>query len=80
MAVSTTEAGTPSALGAVGVVLAQMTTDFGGDALPSEAGFRTGLLIGAGIALLAALIAMAIPTKASQEAEDRLEHDVAVAG
>jgi MFS family permease len=66
--------GTSIAAAVVGVVLAQMTTDLGGFSLPSENGFRTGLLIGAGVALLAALIAMTIPTKASQDAEERIEH------
>lgn len=76
----TRSVGSSMAAAVVGVVLAQMTTDFGGTALPSEAGFRTGLLIGAGVALLASLIALAIPTKASQAAEERIEHEVAVVG
>jgi hypothetical protein len=58
----------------VGVVLAQMTTDFGGFAVPSKAGFQTGLLIGAGLALLASVIALCIPQRASLAAEDHIEH------
>ena len=66
--------GTSVSAAVVGVVLAQMTVDVGGTALPSEAGFRTGLLIGGGVALLAALIALAIPRQASLDAEERIEH------
>nr|WP_235735702.1 MFS transporter [Nocardioides alcanivorans] len=66
--------GTSVSAAVVGVVLAQMTTDFGGIALPSEAGFRTGLLIGAGVAALAAVIALCIPGRASRDAEEHLEH------
>ncbi|MEV6970115.1 MFS transporter [Hamadaea sp. NPDC051192] len=47
----------------IGVVLANMTTAFGPYVLPSESGFRTGLLIGAGVALGAAIVAAVIPTK-----------------
>ena len=43
-------------------------------AVPSEAGFRTGLLIGAALALLASVIALCIPQRASLEAEDHIEH------
>ncbi|NPC98164.1 MFS transporter [Nocardioides sp. zg-DK7169] len=66
--------GTSFAAAVVGVVLAQMTTDFGGFAVPSEAGFRTGLLIAAVLALLASVIALCIPQRASLEAEDHIEH------
>lgn len=70
--------GTTVAAAAVGVVLSQMTVDVGGIALPSEDGFRTGLGIGAGVSLLAALIALCIPAKASRAAEESIEHEVAV--
>ncbi|WP_369037650.1 MFS transporter [Streptomyces adonidis] len=53
--------GTSSASAVAGVVLAQMTTDFGGTALPSENGFKTVLAIGAGAALVAFAIASFIP-------------------
>ncbi|MGW0337297.1 MFS transporter [Streptomyces sp. NPDC003011] len=53
--------GTSFASAIAGVVLAQMTTDFGGFALPSEDGFRTVMAIGAGAALLAFVIAAFIP-------------------
>ncbi|MEU4224890.1 MFS transporter [Nonomuraea sp. NPDC026600] len=45
----------------VGLILSQMTTEFAGRVLPSEAGFRTGMLIGCGTALLAAAITLAVP-------------------
>ncbi|MGF7122130.1 MFS transporter [Rhodococcus sp. TAF43] len=53
--------GTSVAAAVVGVVLAQMSVDVGGHTMPTEAGFRTGLLIGCGVALVAAAIASAIP-------------------
>ena len=68
--------GTSVSAAVVGVVLAQMTTDLGGFAIPSEAGFKTGLLIGAAVAALAALIATLIPTRASRAAEEAIEHPV----
>ncbi|MFD9128885.1 MFS transporter [Kitasatospora sp. NPDC059571] len=55
--------GTSVSAAVVGVVLARMTVDLGGRALPSEAGFRTGLLIGCGVALLAAAVALTIPAR-----------------
>ncbi|WP_232835602.1 MFS transporter [Actinocorallia populi] len=53
--------GTSASAAVVGVVLAHMTVPFGPVPIPSEAGFRTGLAIGAGSALLAALVALALP-------------------
>ncbi|GAB2646066.1 MFS transporter [Prescottella soli] len=54
--------GTSVAAAVVGVVLAQMSVGIGGGhTVPTEAGFRTGLLIGCGVALVAAAIAAAIP-------------------
>ena len=49
----------------IGVVLAQMTTDFGGYALPSEDGFRVAMLIGCGVGLAAAVVASLIPVRAA---------------
>jgi len=46
----------------MGVILAQMTIDFGGHALPSETGFRVALMVGCGVALAAAAVAITIPT------------------
>ncbi|SNT20036.1 Major Facilitator Superfamily protein [Actinomadura meyerae] len=53
--------GTSIGSAVVGVVLAEMTINLGGHELASENGFRVGLLIGAGVAVLAALIASTIP-------------------
>ncbi|MEV6588253.1 MFS transporter [Streptomyces acidicola] len=53
--------GTSTASALAGVILAQMTTDFGGHALPSENGFKVVLAVGAGAALLAFAIALFIP-------------------
>ncbi|MCX2182804.1 MFS transporter [Streptomyces sp. SKN60] len=47
----------------IGVVLAQLTTDFAGHALPSENGFRIALLIGGVVALAAAAVAALIPVR-----------------
>ncbi|MDT0201642.1 MFS transporter [Nocardioides sp. AE5] len=66
--------GTSVAAAVVGVVLAQMTTTLGGREIPTEAGFQAGLLIGAGVALVAAMIALTIPSRASRTAEERIDH------
>ncbi|MCH5670833.1 MFS transporter [Streptomyces gilvus] len=55
--------GTSFASALAGVILAQMTTDFGGHALPSENGFKVVMAIGAGAALLAFLLATFIPRR-----------------
>ncbi|MEQ6900945.1 MFS transporter [Nocardioides sp. YIM 152588] len=68
--------GTTFAGAVVGVVLSQMTMELGPYTLPSEAGFRTGLWIGAGVAVVAALIAISIPASASRKAEESIEHDL----
>ncbi|MFE7561317.1 MFS transporter [Kitasatospora sp. NPDC057500] len=53
--------GTTVSAAVVGVVLAQLTASTGGHVLPSESGFRVGLLIGCGVALVAAAVAATIP-------------------
>ncbi|WP_052509116.1 MFS transporter [Kitasatospora griseola] len=53
--------GTSTSSAVIGVVLAHMTIDFHGRALPSESGFRTAFVIGAGAAVLAGLVTLAIP-------------------
>ncbi|MEU3192335.1 MFS transporter [Streptomyces sp. NPDC006992] len=53
--------GTTIGSAVIGVVLAQLTITLGGHHLASETGFRTGLLIGCGVALVAAVVAAAIP-------------------
>ncbi|GAA2905041.1 hypothetical protein GCM10010517_71170 [Streptosporangium fragile] len=63
--------GTSASAAVVGVVLSQMTVRLGGHVLPSEAGFRTGMLVGCGAALLAAAVTMAIPTRPVSPAPGR---------
>ncbi|WP_335933352.1 MFS transporter [Streptomyces sp. PTD5-9] len=53
--------GTSVGAAVMGVVLSQLTVTMGGHTFTSESGFRTGLAIGCGIALVAALIAGLIP-------------------
>ncbi|MFD4183181.1 MFS transporter [Rhodococcus sp. NPDC058514] len=55
--------GTSIAAAVVGVVLAQMSVQVGDYTLPTESGFRTGLLIGCGVALVAAAVAACIPSR-----------------
>ncbi|WP_105970667.1 MFS transporter [Streptomyces geranii] len=54
----------------IGVVLAQMTTDFGGYALPSEAGFRAAMMLGCGVGLAAAVVAFLIPVRPVATADE----------
>lgn len=56
--------GTTSGAAIIGLVLANMTIDFHGAVLPSETGFHTALWLGAGISLVAALVAACIPSAA----------------
>lgn len=69
--------GTSIAAAVVGVVLAQMTMNLGPVEVPTENGFKAGLLIGAGVALVASFVAMMIPNLASRAAEENIEHEVA---
>ncbi|MGW1023816.1 MFS transporter [Streptomyces sp. NPDC002577] len=62
--------GSSVAAAVIGVVLAQLTTDFGGYALPSEDGFRVALLIGCGVALVAAVVAWFIPVRPAAATPD----------
>ncbi|WP_328906887.1 MFS transporter [Streptomyces sp. NBC_00234] len=55
--------GSSVAAAVMGVVLAQMTTDFGGFLLPSEDGFRAALMVGCGVGLAAAVVASFIPVR-----------------
>ncbi|MBV7244640.1 MFS transporter [Streptomyces sp. MW-W600-10] len=77
--------GTSVGAAVMGVVLSQMTISVGGHTLTSEGGFRTGLIIGCGIALLSAAIAAVIPAmrqgKARAEmAPGAVEHEKSPAG
>jgi hypothetical protein len=72
--------GTTVSAAVVGVVLAQMSTGLGGHTIPTEAGFRTGLLIGCGVSVLAALVALAIPVrKPTEPSRDTAELEPAAA-
>lgn len=63
--------GTSVSAAVVGVVLAQMVMPFGEHAVTTAAGFRTGLLIGCGVALVAAAISLVIPVGApTRDAEE----------
>lgn len=64
--------GTTVGAAIIGVVLAQMTMQMGDTAVPTEEGFRVALLIGAGVSLLAAIIAACIPSAKSVALEEEL--------
>ncbi|MEU2248566.1 MFS transporter [Streptomyces sp. NPDC019224] len=53
--------GTSIGAAVIGAILAQMTTEAGGFTFTSEAGFRTGLVFGCGVALIAVAISAFIP-------------------
>ena len=53
--------GTTTAAAVLGVVLTQMSTDYQGLFVPTEAGFRVGLVLGCAVSLVAAGVAAAIP-------------------
>lgn len=69
--------GTTIGSAVIGVVLARMTTTLGGYALASEQGFRTGLLIGCGVALASAAVAMLIPALRAGTSDSATEETVA---
>ncbi|WP_377271959.1 MFS transporter [Peterkaempfera sp. SMS 1(5)a] len=62
--------GTSIGSAVIGVVLSQMTITLGGHTLASENAFRTSLLIGGGLALVSAAIAVAIPALRSSGTDD----------
>ncbi|MDT0343527.1 MFS transporter [Streptomyces litchfieldiae] len=53
--------GTSTSSAVVGVLLANMTTQWGGATLPSENGFRAALVFGGCAAIVASLVILAIP-------------------
>ncbi|MFD0304924.1 MFS transporter [Streptomyces sp. NPDC127119] len=69
--------GTSVGAAVVGVVLSQLTVDMGGFTITSEDGFRTALIIGGAVALVAAVIAAVIPAArpvaADKAPADRLD-------
>ena len=58
--------GTSASSAVIGMVLAQMTMSFHGVDVPTEGGFQTGLLIGCGVAVVAAVFASFIPARRPQ--------------
>lgn len=72
--------GTSIAAAVVGLVLAQMSVQVGEYTIPTENGFRTGLLIGCGVALVAAAVAACIPTaRRAPQAPTTPEQDLVAA-
>lgn len=76
--------GTSIGAAVIGAVLAQMTTETGGYSFTSEAGFRTGLMFGCGVALVALVISTFIPAvrgsgQAGEKAEAAPSPEVAAA-
>ncbi|GAY17918.1 MFS transporter [Mycobacterium sp. shizuoka-1] len=61
--------GTSISSAVIGVVLASMTISYGGHTVPSLQGLQTALLIAAGVAALAAVVSLTIPTAAAPEAD-----------
>ncbi|NEB00030.1 MFS transporter [Streptomyces sp. SID13726] len=72
--------GTSVASAVAGVILAQMTTNLGPVAVPSENGFKTVLAIGGGAALLAFAIAGFIPRRGVGDGSERVPGAVGVGG
>ncbi|WP_405685597.1 MFS transporter [Streptomyces sp. NBC_00057] len=70
--------GTSIGAAVIGVILSQMTTTAGSYSFTSESGFRTGLIIGCGVALAAAAIAAVIPA-VRRSASDTAKDDAAPA-
>lgn len=64
----TRSVGTSFAAAVVGVVLAQMSVQVGDYHFPTENGFRLGLLMGAGVALIAGVVALGIPKHKAEHA------------
>ncbi|MEC3956191.1 MFS transporter [Nocardia sp. CDC153] len=56
--------GTSASAAVIGAVLAQMSVSLGGHSVPTEHGFRVVFLIGCGVSVVAALIALTIPVRA----------------
>ncbi|WP_406096166.1 MFS transporter [Streptomyces sp. NBC_01013] len=76
--------GTSIGAAVIGAVLAQMTTETAGYSFTSEAGFRTGLMFGCGVALVALVISTFIPAvrgpaAAGEKADGAASPEVAAA-
>ncbi|ABW13049.1 major facilitator superfamily MFS_1 [Parafrankia sp. EAN1pec] len=70
--------GTSTASAVIGVVLANMTVTFGSTQVPSLAGMHIGFLIGASAALVACLVAIAIPGRLAPTPDVASKPDVAL--
>ncbi|MFD8692517.1 MFS transporter [Streptomyces sp. NPDC059651] len=76
--------GTSIGAAVIGAVLGQMTTKTAGFTFTSEAGFRTGLMFGCGVALVAVVISTFIPAvrasaAAGEKADESASPEVAAA-
>ncbi|MFD7028597.1 MFS transporter [Streptomyces sp. NPDC059917] len=69
--------GTSVGAAVVGVVLARLTTTTAGATLTSETGFRTGLVLGGGFALLSGAVAALIPAPRPERPDPRDASDPA---
>lgn len=69
--------GTSTASAVAGVILAQLTTDFAGHALPSENSFKIVMAIGAGASLLSFVVASFIPRRRPLPTADPAVHETA---
>ncbi len=75
--------GSSIASAASGVILAQMTNNFGGHLVPSQNGFKVVMVLGCGAALVALLLASFLPRRAADataEAHGAVEPVAAEAG
>ncbi|MER5442973.1 MFS transporter [Streptomyces sp. NPDC002790] len=72
--------GTSIGAAVIGVVLAQMTTTMGGQTFTSEGGFRTGMMVGCGVALVAFVIAVFIPVLQKTGEQEEATQDVPTEG
>ncbi len=70
--------GTSISSAVIGVVLATMTVTYAGHTVPSLQGLRVALLISAGVAALAAVIALTLPAAVDTAAEDWSPEELAL--
>ncbi|MFC4913354.1 hypothetical protein [Actinomadura gamaensis] len=57
--------GTSTGAALVGVILSQLTVSVAGHILPSEDGFHTAMLLGCGVAVVAALVTLTLPKRSA---------------
>ena len=70
--------GTSISSAVIGVVLATMTVTYAGHTVPSLQGLRVALLVSAGVAALAAVIALTLPAAVDTAAEDWSPEELAL--